>query len=85
MGQSLGVIPGGTQGFPGQNYGQNRKCGRRGVEGNKVYVMGPTEVVTNHHQSGGLGIESAAQGNTVSLQLSLGTSGAHKKIPKNQS
>ena len=62
MGQIYKVDSGGVHSDSGQTIGQNRKSTRRGVGWNKVLVMGPTEVATNHHQSGGDELRTAAQG-----------------------
>ena len=84
MGQCVGLIPSGSQGVCGQTYGQCLKCGRRGVEGTKNSVVGPTVVARNHHQSGWCGCGAAAAGVSPPLQPTLGEGGALSKISKNE-
>ena len=50
MGQGFWLDSVGTQGFPGQSYGQNMELGRRRVGRNQLGGLGPTEVAGNHHQ-----------------------------------
>ena len=83
MGQSWGLDSGGVHKFQGQNFGQKSKPGRRWVQRNKYGAMESTEVVTNHHQSGGGGCEAAVAGQPPRLQVCLDLAGAHRKITKN--
>ena len=83
MGQKRWPDPGGTQGDQGQTKGQNRKCGRRGVEGNKFGAMVTTEGVGKPPPSCGGGGGSAETEQQLALQSSFEGCGAHRKNPKN--
>ena len=65
MGQRSRPNSGGDHRVSGQSKGQSKFPGRRGVHWNKIWGLGPTEVATNHHQSGGSGVVSAGAGEVI--------------------
>lgn len=77
MGQIWKPNPSGVHRVLGQRFGQCLKPTRGGgVERYKASGLGTTVEVKNHHQSGGVGSESADAGGLAALQVCLGTSGA---------
>lgn len=83
LGQIRSTKLGGTQGFLGQSYGQNRNPTRRGVERCKVDELGPTGLAGKPPPSGGGGGVSAETEQTSALQVTLWLCGAHNKHSKN--
>ena len=84
MGTDFELNLSGSQWTSGQPNGQNRKCGRRGVEGNKFGAMVTTEVVRKPPPSGGGGLMCSCTGEGLPLQPTLELSGAQQKILKNK-
>ena len=65
----MGPNSGGTQWSKGQTKGQLLNPGRRGVQKAKIGTVGPTELVTINHQSGGDGGDGLCTGHILALHL----------------